>query len=75
MQSFAVRRRLTEENHSCSMRSRMSGGEAVKGPGMEHTRLRKPLCGQFETTNPGVPVPLTTSLERLSSVAKHALPE
>ncbi len=55
--------------------SRMSGGEAVKGPGMEHTRLRKPLCGQLETTNPGVPVSLTTALERLSPVAKHALPE
>jgi hypothetical protein len=47
----------------------------VEGPRMEHTRLRKPLCGEFETTGPGVPVPLTTALERLSPVAEHALPE
>src|SRR4030081_3069340 len=26
----------------------MSGGVAVKGPGMEKTRLRKPLCGQLD---------------------------
>jgi hypothetical protein len=53
----------------------MSGGEAVKGPRMEHTRLRKPLCGKFETTDPGVPVSLTTTLERLPPVAEHALSE
>jgi hypothetical protein len=40
---------------------------------MEHTRVRKPLCGQFETTNPGVPASLTTTLERLPPVAEHAL--
>ena len=55
--------------------SRMSGGEAVEGIGMEHTRLRKPLCGQLETTNPGVPVSLTTALECLPPVAEHAFPE
>jgi hypothetical protein len=53
----------------------MSGGEAVKGPGMEHGRCRKPLCGQLEATNPGVPVSLTTSLQRLPPVAEHAFPE
>ena len=42
---------------------------------MEHTRLRKPLCGQLETTDPGVPVSLTTSLKRLPPVAEHAFPE
>jgi hypothetical protein len=55
--------------------SRMSGGEAIEGPGMKHTRLRKPLCGQLETTNPGVPAYLTTALERLPPIAKHAFPE
>lgn len=55
--------------------SRMSGGEAVKGPGMEHARCRKPLCSQLEATDPGVPVSLTTALQRLSPVAKHAFPE
>jgi len=53
----------------------MSGGEAVKGPGMEHARCRKPLCGQLEATNPGVPVSLTTALQRLPPVAEHAVPE
>jgi len=53
----------------------MSGGEAVKGPGMEHMRLRKPLCGQFETTDPGVLVSLTTALKRLPPIAEHAFPE
>jgi len=53
----------------------MSGGEAVKGIGMEHTRLRKPLCSQLETTDPGVPVSLTAALERLPPAAKHALRE
>ena len=55
--------------------SRMSGGEAVKGPGMEHTRLGKPLCSQLEATNPGVPAYLTTVLQRLPPVTKHPLPE
>jgi hypothetical protein len=48
----------------------MSGGEAVKGIGMEHTRLRKPLCSQLETTDPGVPVSLTAALGRLRPVAR-----
>jgi len=42
---------------------------------MHHTRCRKPLCGQLETTDPGVPVPLTTTLQRLPPVAEHAFPE
>jgi hypothetical protein len=42
---------------------------------MEHTRCRKPLCGQLKTTNPGVPAYLTTTLKRLPPVTKHALPE
>src|SRR5271154_4831659 len=55
--------------------SRMSGGEAVQGPGMEHPRYRKPLRGQLEATDPGVPAYLTTALKHLPPVAKHALPE
>jgi len=42
---------------------------------MEHTRLRKPLCGQLETTGPGVPVSLTTALKHLPPVTEHAFPE
>ena len=42
---------------------------------MHHARCGKPLCGQFETTDPGVPAYLTTALERLPPVAKHAFPE
>ena len=42
---------------------------------MEHARKRKPLCGQFETTDPGVPVSLTTALKRLPPVAEQAFPE
>jgi hypothetical protein len=53
----------------------MSGGEAIKRPRTHHVRLGKPLCGQLETTNPGVPVSLTTALKRLPPVAEHAFPE
>jgi hypothetical protein len=53
----------------------MSGDEAIKRPRMHHARYRKPLCGQLETTDPGVPVSLTTALKRLPPVAEHALPE
>ena len=53
----------------------MTGGEAIKGPRMEHARCRKPLYGQLETTDPGVPAYLTTALKRLPPVAKHAFPE
>ncbi len=53
----------------------MSGGEAVKGIRMEHTRCRKPLCSQLQATDPGVPVSLTTALQRLPPVAEHAFPE
>lgn len=42
---------------------------------MEHARCRKPLCSQLETTRPGVPVSLTTALERLPPVAEHAFAE
>jgi hypothetical protein len=53
----------------------MSGGEAVKGPGMEHAKYRKPLCSRLETTDPGAPVSLTTALKRLPPVAEHGFPE
>jgi hypothetical protein len=53
----------------------MSGGEAVEGPRMHYARCRKPLCGQLEATDPGVPVSLTTALQRLPPVAEHAFPE
>jgi hypothetical protein len=42
---------------------------------MEHTRSRKPLRGQFQASDPGVPAHLTTALKHLPPVAKHALPE
>jgi hypothetical protein len=42
---------------------------------MHHARYRKPLCGQLETTDPGVPMSLTTALKRLPPVAEHAFPE
>jgi hypothetical protein len=53
----------------------MSGGEAIKRPRMHYARYRKPLCGQLETTDPGVPVSLTTALKRLPPVTEHAFPE
>jgi hypothetical protein len=53
----------------------MSGGEAVQGPRMHHTRFRKPLCGQLEATDPGVAVSLTTALQRLPPITEHAFPE
>ena len=33
------------------------------------------MCGQLETTDPGVPVSLTTALKRMPPVAEHAFPE
>ncbi len=55
--------------------SRISGGEAVKRPGMEHTRHRKPLRGQLQAKNPSISAGLTTALSRVSPEAEHALSE
>jgi len=54
---------------------RMCGGETIKGPRMEHARCGKPVRCRLQTPSPGLAAELTTALERLPPVAKHAFPE
>jgi hypothetical protein len=53
----------------------MTGGEAIYGIWMEHTRTRKPSFGKSKAASPIEPALLTTPPERYPPQAKHPVPE
>src|SRR5258707_89621 len=53
----------------------MSGGEAINGIGVKHSRLREPLRCERNAASPGVATLLTATPERLPPEAKHSVSE
>ena len=55
--------------------SRMTGGKAISGIGMEHSRLRKPSLSQREHVRPRESTLLTPAAKGAPPEPKRALPE
>src|SRR5664279_3139842 len=55
--------------------SRMIGGEALRGIGMEHAWRRKPPLGNRDHAFPRYPTLLTAAAQNVPPHAKHPFPE
>src|ERR1700682_5972818 len=53
----------------------MTGGEAISGIRMEHSRIRKPPSTQSEDTRPGDRAFLTSAAECMPPMPKQPIPE